>query len=254
MEANILDCAIRAYKDYWELLGSMRGIANITGKICRLEGDISYTYLATFDETGVERDLADLIEKINSKEIENEFRVIPQLYSGDIVGKILANHDFRESNVNFGMVKELSTEAYEKHEDKNLNIFRVNDVERLKFCGSILNACFDYDIFSFSHYLDAYNCCKIKFYIAEYKGLPAGACMAMHGEDYVEIVWVGTLPGYRKKGIAGRIISRAEADAVNAGKRFATLVAVPDAKPTYERLNYKQCYTMLGLVYQPEKN
>ena len=250
--ANILNCAIQSYKDYWEFLGTMRGITDITGKICRLEGDINYTYLVNLDETALENDLDDIIEKIKSKEIGNEFKIIPELYSPGIVDKIIKARPFRELGCSFGMAKNLACEIYEKQNDKNIDVFRVNDIGQLKFCGAILNACFEYDIFSFSHYLDAFNNHKIRFYFAEYKGIPVSSCMAMYDEEYVEIVWVGTIPRYRKKGIASRLIIQAETDAIERNKKFAVLTALPEAKSTYEKLNYKQYYKSLGLAYQPE--
>jgi len=250
-DKTILDCVVDAYKEYWTFLGSMRGINNVSGKICRLEGDVSVTYFVTLDENSIEAELADMADKIKAQESNNEFIVIPELYTTNIEDAIARNSHFKLGH-SYGMAKELSHEGYGKQEDKELNIFRVNDRVHLKICGAILNAGFEYDLFAFTHYLDAFNNHKIRFYLAECKGLPIGACMSMYGKDYVEIVWIGTLKGYRKKGIATKVMQMAEMDALRAGKTLSILTCGQENRKTYEGMGYTQRCTLLSITYQPE--
>ena len=83
------------------------------------------------------------------------------------------------------------------------------------------------------------------FYLAEYDGLPVGACMAQYGDDFVNISWVGTLNGYRKLGIAGYLIQEAEREAIKQGKAIGVLHALTDAVGAYKRIGYKEyCKTV----------
>jgi predicted GNAT family acetyltransferase len=112
-----------------------------------------------------------------------------------------------------------------------------------------LNTAFEYDLFSFGHYLDAFNDSRVKFYLAEYNGIPAGACMSIYGDDFVEIAWVGTLNGYRKKGIAGYVMNMAEKDALEQGKTLAVLSAFEAGVNAYSRIGYKQYCEIKKIVY-----
>ena len=77
------------------------------------------------------------------------------------------------------------------------------------------------------------------FYLAEYDGLPVGAVMSQHGDDIVNISWVGTLPGYRKLGIAGYLIQMAERDGLLHGKTIGVLHGYPEAVGAYHRVGYR---------------
>jgi ribosomal protein S18 acetylase RimI-like enzyme len=77
------------------------------------------------------------------------------------------------------------------------------------------------------------------FYLAEYDGLPVGACMTQHGDEFINISWAGTLPGYRKLGISGFLIQEAERDGFQQGKKTSVLHGRPDAVGAYRRIGYR---------------
>ena len=105
--------------------------------------------------------------------------------------------------------------------------------------GAIFNAAFEYNVFSYEHYLDAYNMSGVNFFIAEFDGLPIGACMTISDNDLMEVAWVAVLTGYRKKGIAGRLVSAAEQYAIKDGKSVSVLSALEGAVNAYKRVGYK---------------
>ena len=78
------------------------------------------------------------------------------------------------------------------------------------------------------------------FYLAEYDGLPVSAVMSQHGDHFVNISWVGTLPGYRRLGIAGHLIQMAERDGLLRGKMIGVLQGYPEAVGTYRRIGYRE--------------
>ncbi len=63
--------------------------------------------------------------------------------------------------------------------------------------------------------------------------------MSILGNNIAEIAWAGTLNGYRKKGIAGHLISMAEKDAAGKGIPVSVLTARPGAINAYSRIGYK---------------
>lgn len=225
---------------YWDLLGDMRGNNNHKSDVCWLSGDISFTYAVKLQGSDYRNQLDYIVNQIVNKEIPGNITVCPDSIDQDIdlIGYINETGLFRRSFTSLGMAKELNTDSTFPKADKNLNIFRVNSLSELKMCGAILNTAFEYDLFSFEHYLDAFNTQEVTFYIAEYNGLPVGACMSITEEDILEIAWVGTLNGYRKKGIAGYLIHAAEKDALQKGISVAVLTASEGAVNAYKRIGY----------------
>lgn len=75
--------------------------------------------------------------------------------------------------------------------------------------------------------------------------------MAIYGDDFAEIAWVGTLNGYRKKGLAGYVMNMAEKDAYENGKKTAVLSACSKAVNAYKRIDYTQYCEFKILQYNP---
>ena len=167
----------------------------------------------------------------------------------DLIKSFRVSGRFKDCMQTTGMAHEL-LDVVLPRPDKRLNLFRVREITQLKMAGSILNAAFDYRLFSFGHYVEMFENDRQFFYLAEYDGLPVGVCMAQHGECFVNISWVGVLPGYRKLGIAGYLIQMAERDGIKSGKTIGVLGALPGAVGAYHRVGYKNyCMTtVLELV------
>lgn len=115
--------------------------------------------------------------------------------------------------------------------------------------GAILNAAFEYNIFPFEKYLEMFENDGQFFYLAEYDGLPVGAVMSQHGDDFVYISWTGTLSGYRKLGIAGHLIQMAERDGLLRGKALGVLHGYPEATGAYRRIGYREYSHGIGIAF-----
>jgi GNAT superfamily N-acetyltransferase len=230
----------RGHVLYWDMLGNMRGNCNHKSDICWLSGDVDYSYSMTLSGPDYEQQVERIISRIRNQAIPGNIVISPQSAppNVDVMGHFMRTGLFRMGLRTLGMVKELHREPAFPKTEKCLNLYRVNDPGQLKMCGAILNAAFEYDLFAYEHYLDAFNMPEVRFYLAEYAGLPVGACMSIMGEDFVDIAWVGTLDGYRKKGIAGHIIRAAEKDALQDGKTIAVLTAFEGAINAYQRIGY----------------
>ena len=238
--SNYTDYIWRGHILYWDMLGNMRGNCNHKSDICWLSGDIDYSYSMILTGSDYEAQVEQIIGRIRNREIPTNVVISPNSAppNVDVMDYFMRTGLFRMGLRTLGMAKELNPEIVFPKSEKNLNIYRVNDPGQLKMCGAILNAAFEYDLFSYEHYLDAFNMHEVRFHIAEYAGLPVGACMSILSEDFVDIAWVGTLNGYRKKGIAGHIIHAAEKDALQNGKSIAVLTAFEGAINAYKRIGY----------------
>lgn len=70
-------------------------------------------------------------------------------------------------------------------------------------------------------------------------GQPASALAALHSGETLGFSNVGTLPGYRRRGLAGRLLTQALRQAQREGARLATLTATPEAHLLYESLGFR---------------
>lgn len=225
---------------YWDMLGGLQGAKNHKEKNLRwLTGDIYYNYYCgAFD-------VENVIKRIKNGEIPKTLTFFTDNDEAGLIEPFRATGLFNEAMRATGMAHNL-LDSVLPEPDKRLNLFRVCDTMQLKMAGSILNTVFEYRLFPYEHFIKMMENDGQFFYLAEYDGLPVGACMAQHGDCFVNISWVGTLPGYRKLGIAGYLIQMAEHDGIQHDKTIGVLHAFPDAVGAYRRTGYKEyCKTIV---------
>jgi GNAT superfamily N-acetyltransferase len=80
---------------------------------------------------------------------------------------------------------------------------------------------------------------ETRIYLGELDGETVGCTMTFdHGDD-CEITFVATVPEARGRGISGRLMARALADAAERGLATTTLQATTLGYPVYQRLGYR---------------
>lgn len=84
----------------------------------------------------------------------------------------------------------------------------------------------------------------IRAYYATLNGRPVAALTAMMSSGTVLIYNVATLPGARRRGIAGNLVTLALNDARDEGGALAALTATAEARHLYEELGFHACGTM----------
>ena len=225
---------------YWDMLGGLQGAANHKEDNLRwLTGDIYYNYYC--DTTDVEK----VVSRMKNNEIPKTMTFFTDSSETGLIESFRATEQFKEAMRATGMAHDLMDTVLPEP-DKRINLFRVRDTAQLKMAGSILNTVFEYRLFSYENYIKMMENDGQFFYIAEYDGLPVGACMAQHGDFYINISWVGVLPGYRKLGLAGCLIQSAERDGIQQDKTIGVLHGFPEAVGAYRRIGYKEyCKTIV---------
>ncbi|MCL1995927.1 MAG: GNAT family N-acetyltransferase [Defluviitaleaceae bacterium] len=231
MNEHYINIINRMNLDYFEMLGKLRGNeSHEESNLYWLSGNINFIYC---------------IGKVEANEIAK------RMTTGDIPDTIMfqAGDEQPELFMSTGLFTK-ETLAVMAHElgdtslptfGKELKIAKVSDAAELKAAGAILNSTRGHRIFSLQDYIDMKSNDGQYFYIAEYDGLPVGACMTMDGDDFVHLAWISTLPAYRKLGIAGHVIQAAERDGINRGKKVGARNAYPISINACKRVGYREC-------------
>ena len=227
--SQYIDIINRMNLRYFEMLGSLRGNENHKeDNLHWLTGNIAYIYFVGKVEVN------EIIRRMKTGEIPQTLMFQVDDAQSEL---FMATGCFTKEIVAV-MAHELGNTSLPKPV-KGLNIFKASEIAQLKSAGAILNAARDFRLFSFQDYLDMMNDGQC-FYLAEYDGLPVGACMTMDGDDFLAIPFIGTLPGYRKLGIAGHLIQMAEHEGINRGKTIGARNAFPIAIGACKRVGYRE--------------
>jgi GNAT superfamily N-acetyltransferase len=81
---------------------------------------------------------------------------------------------------------------------------------------------------------------ELSVYVARVEGRPAGCVVAADVDSNTDIEWVAVLAEARGRGLSGKLLAHALADAAGRGQQTSTLVATKLGRPVYERLGYRR--------------
>jgi GNAT superfamily N-acetyltransferase len=105
--------------------------------------------------------------------------------------------------------------------------------------GPINDSSYDFGTDSFTRGLAHFPENAASVYTAAENGTPVACLMAVDHERNTGIEWVAVVPQARGKGLSGKLLAHALADAVERGAETSTLVATRAGRPVYERLGYR---------------
>ena len=105
--------------------------------------------------------------------------------------------------------------------------------------GPLNDRAYNFDTNSFARAFAGLPADAIATYVARLDGRPAGCLMIVDHERNADVEWVAVLPEARGRGIAGKLLSHALADAAERGLETSTLVATKVGRPVYERLGFR---------------
>ncbi|MCL2188294.1 MAG: GNAT family N-acetyltransferase [Defluviitaleaceae bacterium] len=215
---------------YFDMLGNLCGNEHhIEDNLRWLSGNINFIYFIG------NTDIIELVQRMKNGEIPN---ILNLEFGNERLDDFMATGLFDKEITAVYMAHEFGNAPVPVSE-KNLNIYRVSEIEQLKIAGILLNAARDYRIFNYQDYLDMFNTEGLYFYLAEYEGLPIAACMTKDGDDFLYLTNIGTLSAYRRLGIASQLMYFAERDAAKRGKTIGVRFSYPIAIGACKRVGYK---------------
>jgi GNAT superfamily N-acetyltransferase len=91
-----------------------------------------------------------------------------------------------------------------------------------------------------------------RLYLCTVAGVPASALATFPVGATIGVYHVATRPGYRRRGLAGALLTLALVEARAKGARLATLTATPEARMLYDSLGFRTCGYIEQWVPGPE--
>jgi GNAT superfamily N-acetyltransferase len=109
----------------------------------------------------------------------------------------------------------------------------------MKDVGVLNDLAYGYGNHSFRHALSGISGDEVRVYVACVHGKPAGCLMTVDDDWNTDIAWVAVEPEARGRGLSGKLLAHALADAAERGQRTSTLVSTKLGRPVYERLGFR---------------
>jgi GNAT superfamily N-acetyltransferase len=110
---------------------------------------------------------------------------------------------------------------------------------RIVDLGAINDRSYHYGTDSFSRALAGFPEAEAHVYTASEAGEPVACLMTVDHERNADVEWVAVVPEARGRGLSGKLLAHALADAAERGAETTTLVATRVGRPIYERLGYR---------------
>jgi GNAT superfamily N-acetyltransferase len=110
---------------------------------------------------------------------------------------------------------------------------------RIADVGPINDRAYGFDTDSCTRALAGFPEDRARVYTSGDGGRPVACLMVVDVERNADVTWVAVLPEARGRGLSGKLLAHALADAAERGCETTTLVATKMGQPTYERLGYE---------------
>jgi GNAT superfamily N-acetyltransferase len=105
--------------------------------------------------------------------------------------------------------------------------------------GAINDLAYAYGNDSFRRALSGLSGDEVRVYVARAASKATGCLITVDNDSNTDICWVAVLPEARGRGLSGKLLARALADAAERGQQTSTLVATKLGRPVYERLGFR---------------
>ena len=110
---------------------------------------------------------------------------------------------------------------------------------RIADVGPINDRSYPFGTDSFTRALASFPEEHAHVYTASEGGEPVACLMTVDHEGNADVEWVAVVPEARGRGLSGKLLGHALADAAERGVETTTLVATRLGRPVYERLGYR---------------
>jgi N-acetylglutamate synthase-like GNAT family acetyltransferase len=105
--------------------------------------------------------------------------------------------------------------------------------------GPLNDRAYDFGTDSFTRAFAGLDREAVRVYLARQDGNPVACALIVDHETNAELQTVAVVPEARGRGLAGRLLGHALADAAERGMETSTLIATKLGRPTYERLGFR---------------
>jgi GNAT superfamily N-acetyltransferase len=105
--------------------------------------------------------------------------------------------------------------------------------------GPVNDRAYGFGTDSFTRGLAAFPADAAHVYTAAEDGRPVACLMIVDHERNADVEWVAVVPEARGRGLSGKLLAHALADAAERGAETSTLVATRLGRPVYERLGFR---------------
>jgi GNAT superfamily N-acetyltransferase len=105
--------------------------------------------------------------------------------------------------------------------------------------GPLNDRAYSFGTDSFTRGLAAFPPDAAHVYTAAEDGRPVACLMIVDHERNADVEWVAVVPEARGRGLSGKLLAHALADAAERGAETSTLVATTLGRPVYERLGFR---------------
>jgi GNAT superfamily N-acetyltransferase len=105
--------------------------------------------------------------------------------------------------------------------------------------GPVNDRAYGFGTDSFTRGLAAFPADAARVYTAAEDGRPVACLMIVDHERDADVEWVAVVPEARGRGLSGKLLAHALADAAERGAETSTLVATRLGRPVYERLGFR---------------
>jgi GNAT superfamily N-acetyltransferase len=110
---------------------------------------------------------------------------------------------------------------------------------RIADVGWINDCSYQFGTDSFSRALAGFPEGEAHVYTADEAGRPVACLMIVDCGRNADVEWVAVLPEARGRGLSGKLLAQALADAAERGVETTTLVSTRLGRPVYERLGFR---------------
>jgi GNAT superfamily N-acetyltransferase len=238
---NIIQANIDNLTSLWQKAAGLNA--------CFLSDDFNYCYIENYDwpnRLWFEKD----ITKNNVSNVRNKlfstlkYLTIPywNIYDSTSYNKILEDAEFKEKSVQIGMSLELKERPQKQ---LRLNFERVICASQAKLWANVYPKAFGYRI---SEEIAEKLQDGIEFYLAFHQEEPVGTAIVYQTANIVGIHGVGVASDQRRQGFAEEIMEFVLNRAVTLGGSHATLQASVMGKGLYDKLGFKENFTIKNYV------
>jgi GNAT superfamily N-acetyltransferase len=160
---------------------------------------------------------------------------VPPGEDGDLAAGLLASRGHVLDAQPMAMAREL--DGIERPSEEELPEWTAEG--RVEEVGEINDRAYPFGTDSFSRALRTVPEGEVHVYVARDEGAPVGCMTTADTADNTEVQMVAVVPEARGRGITGKLLRHALADAAERGNESATLVATKMGLPVYERAGFQ---------------